>query len=63
MVVFPVEASSTASTGYIARREGLLLHLEHLHGETIGVNLAIEVGPKAIHLIAPDILNGHQWPS
>jgi hypothetical protein len=50
-------------TGDIARREALLSHLEHVHGETIGVNLAIHVGPKAIHLIALDTFDGHQWPS
>jgi len=50
-------------TGDIARREALLSDLEHVHGEAIGVNLAIRVGPKAIHLIALDIFNGHQWPS
>jgi hypothetical protein len=41
----------------------LLSPLEHVHRETIGVNLAIEVGPKAIHLIALDTFNGHQWSS
>src|ERR1700738_4009045 len=46
--------------GDIARREALLSPLEHVHGETIGVNLAIHVGPKAIHLIALDIFDGHQ---
>ena len=50
-------------TGDIARREALLSHLEHAHGETIGVNLAIHVGPKAIHLIALDTFDGHQWSS
>jgi hypothetical protein len=50
-------------TGDIARRKALLSHLEHVHGETIGVNLAIHVGPKAIHLIALDTFDGHQWPS
>jgi hypothetical protein len=50
-------------TGDIARREALLSPLEHVHRETIGVNLAIEVGPKAIHLIAVDTFDGHQWPS
>jgi hypothetical protein len=50
-------------TGDIARREALLSSLEHVQGETIGVNLAIEVGPKAIHLVALDIFNGHQRPS
>jgi hypothetical protein len=47
----------------IARREALLSPLEHVHRETIGVNLAIHVGPKAIHLIALDTFDGHQWPS
>ena len=47
----------------IARREALLSLLEHVHRETIGVNLAIPVGPKAIHLIALDTFDGHQWPS
>jgi hypothetical protein len=50
-------------TSDIAQREALLSHLEHVHGKTIGVNLAIHVGPKAVHLIALDISNGHQWPS
>src|ERR1700676_4550727 len=50
-------------TGDIARREALLSPLEHVHGETIGVNLAIEVGPKAIRLITLDTFDGHQWPS
>jgi len=44
-------------------REALLSHLEHVDGETIRVNPAIPVGPKAIHLIALDAFNGHQWPS
>jgi hypothetical protein len=47
----------------IARREALLSLLKHVHRETIGVNLAIPVGPKAIHLIALDTFDGHQWPS
>jgi hypothetical protein len=47
----------------ITRREALLSHLEHVHGETIGVNLVIHVGPKAIHLIALDTFDGHQRPS
>jgi hypothetical protein len=47
----------------IARREALLSPLEHVHRETIGVNLAIRVGPKAIHLIALDTFDGHQWSS
>jgi hypothetical protein len=47
----------------IARREALLSPLEHVHRETIGVNLVIHVGPKAIHLIALDTFDGHQWPS
>ena len=47
----------------IARREALLSPLEHVHRETIGVNLTIHVGPKAIHLIALDTFDGHQWPS
>jgi hypothetical protein len=47
----------------IARREALLSPLEHVHRKTIGVNLAIHVGPKAIHLIALDTFDGHQWPS
>jgi hypothetical protein len=40
-------------------RAARLSHLEHVHGKTIGVNLAIHVGPKAMHLIALDISNGH----
>jgi hypothetical protein len=66
-----VESSSTSDprlrgalpTGDIARREALLSPLEHVHRETIGVNLVIRVGPKAIHLIALDTFDGHQWPS
>jgi hypothetical protein len=50
-------------TGDIAQRQELLSQLEHVNGETIGVNLAIHVGPKAIHLIALDIFDGHQWSS
>jgi hypothetical protein len=50
-------------TGGIAPRQELLSPLEHVNGETIGVNLAIHVGPKAIHLIALDIFDGHQWSS
>jgi hypothetical protein len=50
-------------TSDLAQREALLKHLEHVHGKAIGVNLAIPIGPKAIHLIALDISNGHQWPS
>jgi hypothetical protein len=41
----------------------MLSHLEHVHGETIGVDLATPVGPKAIHLIALDTFNGHQRSS
>jgi hypothetical protein len=55
--------SALHPTSGIARREKRLLNLEHVHGETIGVNLTIEIGPKAIHLIALDTFNGHQWPS
>jgi hypothetical protein len=51
------------ATGDIAWREALLSPLEHVHGEAIGVNLAIHIGPKAVHLIALDIFDGHQWPS
>jgi hypothetical protein len=47
----------------IARREALLSHLEHVDGEIIGINLAIHVGPKAIHLIALDTFDGHQRSS
>jgi hypothetical protein len=54
---------SNVPTSDIAQREALLSHLEHVHGKTIGVNLAIHVGPKAIHLIALDIFDGHQWSS
>ena len=50
-------------TGDIAPRQELLLRLEHVNGETIGVNLVIHVGPEAIHLIALDIFDGHQWSS
>jgi len=50
-------------TGDIARREALLSHLEHAHGEIIGVNLAIHVGPKTVDLIALDTFDGHQRSS
>jgi hypothetical protein len=50
-------------TGDIAPRQELLSHLEHVNGETVGVNLAIHVGPKALHLIALGIFDGHQWSS
>jgi hypothetical protein len=36
----------------------MLFHLEHVDRETIGANLAIPVGPKAIHLIVLDTSNG-----
>ena len=49
--------------GDIAPRQELLLQLEHVNGETVGVNLVIDVGPEAIHLIALDIFDGHQWSS
>jgi hypothetical protein len=52
-----------APTGDIAWREATLSLLEHVHGETIGIDLAIHVGPKAIHLIALNAFNGHQWSS
>jgi hypothetical protein len=47
----------------IAPRQELLFRLEHVNGETVGINLVIHVGPKAIHLIALDIFDGHQWSS
>jgi hypothetical protein len=48
-----VEEPSTASRKDIARLEAVLLsRLEHVHGKTIGVNLAIPISPKANHLIA-----------
>jgi hypothetical protein len=53
----------TFTTGDIASRQTLLSHLQHVNGETIGVNLASHVGPKAIHLIALDTFDGHQWSS
>jgi hypothetical protein len=40
-------------------KASMLLHLEHVDRETIGANLAIPVGPKAIHLIVLDTSNGH----
>jgi hypothetical protein len=60
---FPGATFKTCTTNGIAQREALLSHLEHVHGKTIGVNLAIHISPKAMHLIALDISNGHQWPS
>jgi hypothetical protein len=57
------KTSEAAGRAKAAQRQALLSHLEHVHGKTIGVNLATHVGPKAIHLIALDIFNGHQWPS
>ena len=41
----------------------LSFHLEHVHWESSRCNRAIPVGPNAIHLIALDTVNGHQWPS
>jgi hypothetical protein len=41
----------------------LLFHLENVDGESSRCNRALPVGPKAIHLIALDTENGHQWPS
>jgi hypothetical protein len=49
--------------GDSAPRQELLLLLEHVNRETVGVNLVIHVGPEAIHLIALDIFDGHQWSS
>jgi hypothetical protein len=40
-------------------KKSMLFHLEHVDRETIGANLAIPVGPKAIHLIVLDTSNGH----
>jgi hypothetical protein len=37
--------------------------LKHVDGEIVGSNLAIPVGPNAIHLIALDTPDGHQWPA
>ena len=34
---------------------------KHVDGEIVGSNLAIAVGPNAIHLIALDTQDGHQW--
>jgi hypothetical protein len=61
--LFLAQRPKTCTTNGIAQREALLSHLEHVHGKTIGVNLAIHISPKAMHLIALDISNGHQWPS
>ena len=36
----------------------MLFHLEHVDRETIGANLAIPVGPKAIHLIRVPLAQG-----
>ena len=48
----------------VPRRDpALLSHLEDVYRESIGINLAIHVGPKAIHLIALDTFDGHQWTS
>ena len=58
-----VRMSPRCPTGDIAPRQELLLLLEHVNRETIGVNLVIHVGPEAIHLIALDIFDGHQWTS
>ena len=43
--------------------ESPLSHLEYVHGEAIGVNLAIHIGPKAVHPIALDTFDCHQWSS
>jgi hypothetical protein len=37
--------------------------LEHVDGEIVRFKLAIPVGPNAIHLIALDTEDGHQWSS
>jgi hypothetical protein len=58
-----LKESATGQQGDITRREAQLFLLEHVHGETIGVNLASRVVPKAIHLIALDAFDGHQWSS
>jgi hypothetical protein len=62
-ILHGTELTRIVPTGDIARREAQLSHLEHVHGETIGVNLASRVVPKAIHLIALDTFDGHQWSS
>jgi hypothetical protein len=38
-------------------------NLERLVGETFRPNMAIQVGPNAIHLIALNADDGHQWSS
>jgi hypothetical protein len=55
--------AGTAPTGDIARRQAPLSQLKHVRRKSIGVNLAIRVAPKAIHLIALDTFDGHQWSS
>jgi hypothetical protein len=40
-----------------------LFHLEHVDREIARFKLAIPIGPNAIHLIALDTDDGHQWPS
>jgi hypothetical protein len=58
-----VRLAAAAATSTVKPRGKLLTHLEHIHGEAIGVNLAVHVGPKAVHPIALDTFDGHQWSS
>jgi hypothetical protein len=55
-----IDAAAAKGSG---SSKALLFLLEYVDGEAIGIHLAGPVGPKAIHLIAIDALNGHQWPS
>jgi hypothetical protein len=41
----------------------LLIHLQDGGGEDVRFRLAVPVGPDAIHLIALDADDGHQWTS
>lgn len=55
--------SRIAVVSKVSDSSGVLFLLEHVDREAIGVHLTGPVGPKAIHLIAPDTFNGHQRPS
>jgi hypothetical protein len=55
---WPPDGSQTSRE---VRKVPLLSHLEYVQGEAIGVNLAIHIGPKAVHPIALDTFDSHQW--
>jgi hypothetical protein len=43
--------------------ENAYSRLERLDGEMFISNMAVQTGPSAIHLIALNTDDGHQWPS